>query len=266
MNPLWRILALSTCLAACVVDDPLDPRPSSGSAGTGTTISSAGATGVSTVSTGLTGDSDTGDLSSDDGLDLSGCDLLADPLDTCGHDLACDPETLACVPTSGVGIVDEPCTATSECTPALVCFDGRCRELCGPDIPGEDECDGDRVCTLADAPLPGLCLEPCLLLAQVCSVVGDACNLAVGSGDALVSACSSNPGAGVDGDQCEIDGDCLSGYLCTPANLHTLPCAGGALSCCTPSCDVFELPCFGLEPICNLLGIEDQPGAGFCGP
>jgi hypothetical protein len=179
--------------------------------------------------------------------------------------MACDPETLTCVPANGFALVDDPCPNGTECMPGLVCFDDRCRELCGLDLIDEDECDGGRVCTLADAPLPGMCLEPCSLILQACSSIADACNLGFGAGAAIVAVCTSNFGAGVDGDACEIDGECLPGYLCTPASVHTLACANDAAACCAPICDVLEMPCFGVEPVCHVLGIQDQPGAGFCG-
>jgi hypothetical protein len=180
--------------------------------------------------------------------------------------MACDLETLACVPANGTGIVDEPCIDTGECTPGLVCADGRCRELCDPDISGKDECEADRVCTQAAAPLPGLCLEPCLLLTQICSVSGDACNLAVGTAGASVAVCTANPGEGTNGEPCERDGNCLPGYLCTPSDQHIAPCQNDAASCCAQACDLLELFCIGPEMVCYLLGIEDQPNAGVCGP
>ncbi|KIG15774.1 hypothetical protein DB30_05344 [Enhygromyxa salina] len=232
------------------------------------TISSASGPDTADTDTDTdTGDSgESGDLGTDGELDLPGCDPLADPIEACGPAMACDPQTLACVPANGAGLVNDGCMNDGECTPGLVCFDMRCRELCGPDIPGEEMCNDDRVCTRASDPLPGLCLEPCTLLEQACSVAFDACNVAISSGGSLVSVCTANPGAGVDGDMCEADGECLPGYLCTAAAQHSLPCSGDAAFCCTPTCDVFEQSCFGLEPICHVLGLADQPGAGFCGP
>ncbi|WP_146157773.1 hypothetical protein [Enhygromyxa salina] len=251
---------MSACITACpVAEEPLGPPPGGGS---GPVTLTSGMPNSGTA----TGDSESGDLGTDGELDLPGCDLLADPLDACGPDMACDPDTLTCVPANGVGLVDDECNDDTECVPGLVCFDARCRELCAPDLPGEETCEDGRVCTRTDSPLPGMCLEPCELLTQDCSVVFDACNLAVGSGGAPVSVCTSNPGAGVAGDACEDDGECLPSYLCTPAAVHSVPCANEAASCCTPACDTLELPCFGLEPICHLLGLEDQPNAGYCGP
>jgi hypothetical protein len=165
------------------------------------------------------------------------------------------------------GDVDDLCGGDDECASELACVDGRCRELCDPDpdLPGDDECDAGRVCTQADDPLPGVCLEPCVMLTPACSVDGDACNVESGTGGAPLAVCTSNPGVGISGDECVIDGDCLPSYLCTPELTHAAPCVNNSASCCTPSCDQNQKFCAGPDMVCYLLGIEDQPDAGYCG-
>lgn len=175
--------------------------------------------------------------------------------------MRCDVETLMCVPAPGTGVVDDECVDDDQCAAPLVCVDGRCRELCAM----TQQCANSRICTVADAPLPGLCLAPCNLLVPNCSTPSDACKRGVDADGELVAVCTYNPGAGVEGSACERDGDCEIGFVCTPANQHTLPCAEDAAACCAALCDVNQLPCFGLEPFCILLGIADQPDAGYCG-
>lgn len=251
-----KILAFCGLFGACAVDEPLGPPPPNVSGPVTTTG----------LSTGATEGGDSGTDGGEKDLDFSSaCDPLADPLTECGPGLACDVETLACVPATGTATVDDACTDDSECSPGLVCADDRCQSLCDPSVEGEDACDDNRLCTYADDPLPGLCAEPCELVTQACTIAGDACNRALGPGPAPVAVCTTNPGAGVEGDACALDGDCFPGYLCTPAQLHTLPCAGDADFCCAPICDLLILPCFGLEPICYPIGIEAQDGAGYCG-
>ncbi|WP_106394691.1 hypothetical protein [Enhygromyxa salina] len=221
---------------------------------------------TTSLSTGITDTGDSETETGEDGRDLtSDCDPLADLLTECGPNQACDVETLECVPATGSASVDEACADTSECAPGLVCADQRCQTLCDPSVEGDDECADGRICTYADEPLPGLCAEPCELVTQACSIAGDACNRGLGPGPEPVAVCTVNPGAGVEGDACQLDGDCFPGYLCTPAQLHTSPCAGDADFCCTPICDLLILPCFGLEPNCYPIGIEGQDSAGYCG-
>jgi hypothetical protein len=248
--------------AGCPIDEGLGPPPpnfsgpvTSGSPNDGS--ESASETDESGPLESETDESETADMGE--------CDPLQDPLRECGPAMRCDPSTLTCIPANGAGLLHEICIDDDDCSPELVCHGERCRSLCSPSIPGEQDCDNNQLCTVADAPLPGLCLDPCSLLLPECSVAGDACKRALGPGDEPTSACVPNPGAGVDGDACSSDGDCSPGYLCTLASTHTEPCFEGAMACCTPLCDTSDLPCFGIEPICHELGIPDQPSAGYCG-
>jgi hypothetical protein len=242
-------------LAGCLVDEDLGPPPPN---------YSGAVTGSSSVSS-STSETDETDSAESDTSDQGECDPLGDPLRECGPSMRCDVATLTCVPASGSGLLDETCMSDEDCSPELVCSGDRCRALCSPTISGEDTCDNDQVCTFADAPLPGLCLQPCLLLQPECSESSDACKRAMGPGQEPVSVCVANPGNGVDGDACSSDVDCSPAYLCTLASTHSEPCFEGAAACCTGLCDTFDLPCFGIELICNELGIADQPTAGFCG-
>jgi hypothetical protein len=177
--------------------------------------------------------------------------------------MACDLTSQLCVPASGTGLEDDLCLDPSECTPGLLCADGRCRRLCDAEI-GEG-CDADQICVVASAPIPGLCLTACALALESCPFPSDACKRVLGNGGQVRAACLDNPGFAISGDPCLTDIDCAPGFLCTPAGLHTLPCFDEAASCCAPICDIDELPCFGLEPLCYTLGIPGQEDAGFCG-
>ncbi len=195
--------------------------------------------------------------------DMPGCDPLADPLAECGASMACDLTSKTCVPALGTGLEDDLCAGTEECSPGLVCASGRCRALCDA-LLGEG-CAAERVCAAAAEPLPGLCLTSCTLALNDCVLPGDACKRVVGAGGQVYAACLVNSGFGLTGDACFADPECTTGFLCTPAADHTLPCTNQAASCCAPICDSFELPCFGIEPICIELDIPGQESSGYCG-
>jgi hypothetical protein len=247
---------ISSLGLGCVTEEPLGPPPKNmtGPVAGGSTSLEGGSESESGDST------DTGDT------EPSECDPLADPVLECGPGMRCDLVTKACVETSGMGVLDEPCEDTDGCRPGLVCQEERCREPCDPTVDAYIECEEDgQVCTHADAPLPGLCREPCNLLLDNCSLGTDACKRGLGPGAEPLAVCIANPGAGVEGDPCEDDSECYPGFLCTLAGLHTFPCVDDAAACCAPICDTLELPCFGLEPICHPLEISDQESTGFCG-
>lgn len=249
----WACLLLGTL--ACTIERP---EILHGSASGASASLSSGAS--------LSGDTSTDESGTEDagpGLDTAGCDPLLDPLDECGPELTCDLDTLVCVPREGAGLVGEVCVSDDACSPGLICFDGRCRSLCDPEV--ESTCDDGQICVHADDPIPGICRESCILLDQDCPEPGDACNTALGPGLEPVAVCSQNPGTGVDGDACQVDADCATNFLCTDAQAHTFPCTNNATACCTPICDPLLLPCFGLEPICVPLGIPGQPDTGYCG-
>ena len=235
-------------LFACVVDEPLGP-PGKNMTGPVTTGSGSSAS---------EDDSESGTPS-----DMPSCDPLADPESECGPDMTCDLTSRICVPALGTGLEDEPCTDSSECSPGLVCADDRCRRPCDAEL--DDGCETEQICTVADPPIPGLCMTACELAAPVCELPGDACKRVIGAGGQVWAACIGNPGFGMTGDPCSTDSECASGHLCTAATLHTLPCVDEASSCCAPVCDTLELPCFGVEPVCYTLGIPGQESAGFCG-
>ncbi|HLT39500.1 MAG TPA: hypothetical protein VK034_24620 [Enhygromyxa sp.] len=241
-------LALVGTASSCVVDEPLGP-PGKNMTGPVTTVSV---------------DSDDGE-SDESGTpgDTPGCDPLADPESECGPDMACDLTSLTCVPALGTGLQDDPCTDPDECSPGLWCASGRCRELC--DVEGRQGCEPEQICSVAEPPIPGLCLAACQLAVNACELPGDACKRVLGAGGQVWAACVENPGFALAGDPCSSDGDCAAGYLCTAAALHTLPCVDQAASCCAPVCDTLELPCFGVEPVCYTLAIPGQESAGFCG-
>lgn len=195
--------------------------------------------------------------------DMPGCDPFGDPLTECGSASTCDPATRTCIPAPGSVLLGEPCTtrgAAGECAPGLVCAEGRCRAVCDP--ASEGACPSEAICALADRAW-GVCLASCFLVAQTCSVPGEACNRVIGPSGVDV-ACTLNPGLGSEGAGCTIDQDCLPGLLCTDASQHSLGCVDAAGSCCTFACDLLELPCVGLEPVCQPLGIPGQEDAGFC--
>jgi hypothetical protein len=251
-------LASTAWLLACVVHEDLGP-PGKNMTGpvTGATTSSVDSDGSGDESE-AGAESETGALG-----DTLGCDPLADPESECGPGMACDLTSGACVPASGSGLENDPCTAQDECSPGLVCFDGRCRELC--DAQGGQGCQADQVCAAAADPLPGLCLAGCQLTFGECAFEGEACKRVLGSGGQTYAACIDNPGQGLSGDECSADTDCALAHLCTASAEHTLPCTNDAASCCTPICDSFELPCVGTEPICYVLNIPGQENAGYCG-
>jgi hypothetical protein len=244
-------------LAGCPIDEGLGPPPPN--------FSGPITSGSPTDDSESASDTDESGIAESETGDLADCDPLQDPVRECGPAMRCDVSTLTCMAATGAGLLHETCSDDDDCSPEYVCHGGRCRSLCSPTIPSEQDCDDAQLCTFADAPLPGLCLDPCLLLLPECSVSSDACKRALGPDEQPTSACVANPGNGVDGDACTSDGDCSPGYLCTLASTHTEPCFGGAMACCTGLCDTLDVPCFGFEPICHELGIPDQPTAGFCG-
>jgi hypothetical protein len=195
--------------------------------------------------------------------DMSGCDPLADPETECGPAMACDLTSRICVPALGTGLEDELCATNDGCSPGLICANDRCRRLCDAAI-GEG-CGDEQICSAAAEPIPGLCLASCDLVLDTCELPGDACKRVLGPGGQVFAACLANPGVGLVGDACIADPECAAGHLCTESNLHTLPCTNDAPACCAPVCDTLELPCFGLEPVCHVLGIPGQETAGFCG-
>lgn len=248
-----RALAFAVVLGAgpgCVAEEPLGPPPPN---------MTGPVTGGSTSLEGGS-ESETGS-----GAGPDACDPLADPLLECGPGQRCDLLTRTCVDASGIGVLDELCETTDDCNPGLVCREDRCRELCDPTLEAHAECSGEQVCTYADAPLPGLCRAPCSLLLDDCEVGTDACKRGLGPDAELLAVCIANPGAGVEGDPCTFDGECNPGFLCTPSELHTLPCFDEAPACCAPICDTLQLLCLGLEPVCYPLGIPGQASVGFCG-
>lgn len=235
-------------LLACVAEEPLGP-PGKNMTGPVTTAASAG---------GGTEGTDAGPTD-----DTPGCDPLADPESECGPAMACDLTSQTCVPALGTGLEGDLCADSSECSPGLHCASARCRRICDADL--EQGCEIGQICSVAEAPIPGLCLDRCELVLDACPIPSEACKRVLGAGGQVWAACVDNPGVGLAGDPCELDGDCGFGHLCTPAVLHTLPCIDAAPNCCTPICDPLELPCFGLEPLCYALGIPEQESAGFCG-
>jgi len=194
--------------------------------------------------------------------DMQGCDPLADPVSECGVDMVCDLFSNTCEPAFGSGGEDDPCATDDECEPGLICASNRCRPLC--DAALDEGCADTQVCAAAVAPIPGVCLDRCLLVTNSCEFPGDACKRVLGAAG-LVAACIPNPGFGAQGEACDSDPECAPGNLCTPAADHALPCANEAPSCCAPICDTRELPCFGFEPVCYTLALADQPNAGYCG-
>ena len=241
-------------LFACVIDDPLGP-PGKNMTGP-VTSSGAGENGS---------DDEDSESESETGTpgDTGDCDPLADPESECGPAMACDLTSRDCVPAPGAGLEDDLCMDQDECSPGLVCVSGRCRQLCDADR-GEG-CELEQICSSADEPIPGLCLATCELVIGTCPFPDDACKRVLDGEGEVWAACVDNPGNGLAGDPCDDDSECAPGYLCTDATQHTLPCADDASSCCTPVCDTLELPCFGVEPICNVLGIPGQENAGYCG-
>ncbi|MFO7565916.1 MAG: hypothetical protein R6X02_24955 [Enhygromyxa sp.] len=253
-SPTARALTLATAWTlACVVDEPLGP-PGKNMTGPVTTTAST----TVGAETGTEAGTETGAPG-----DTPGCDPLADPEQECGPAMTCDLASLTCVPAPGTGPEGDPCNDPSECSPGLVCASGRCRRICEVEL--EQGCEVDQICSVASAPISGLCLTRCTLTLADCPSPGEACKRVTGSGGQVWAACVDNPGFGMSGDACSDDSDCAAGQLCTPAQLHTLPCADEAPSCCAPICDDLELPCFGLEPLCYALGIPKQESAGFCG-
>jgi hypothetical protein len=241
-------LAVAPWLFACVAEPSFGP-PGQNMTGAVTTVSTSNHQDTS----GETGSPN----------DSPGCDPLADPVAECGPDMACDLTSNTCATATGDAAEDDLCTSTSDCVAGLVCVGGRCRAMC--DATTGEGCAADRLCVVAADPIPGLCLVPCELAFGVCNLPGDACKRVIVLDGEVDSACVSNPGFGANGDACLSDPDCAPGYLCTEAGLHTLPCANEAASCCAPVCDTLELPCFGTEPACYLLGIPGQDNTGFCG-
>jgi hypothetical protein len=195
--------------------------------------------------------------------DMTGCDPLADPEDECGTGMDCDLDTHICGPALGNGIEGDLCANDDECGLGLVCSTDRCRGLC--DAETGDGCEDAQICAAAVAPIPGVCLDRCQLILNTCTFPGDACKRVLGPNGDLFAACVPNPGFGAPSDACNSDPDCAAGNLCTPAATHTLPCANEAPSCCTPICDNRELPCFGFDPVCYALSLDDQPNTGYCG-
>lgn len=248
------LLGPITWLFACVIDDPLGPP---GKNMTGPVTSGAGENGSDEVEDSES-ESETETLG-----DNSDCDPLADPEAECGPEMACDLTSLECVPALGAGLEDDPCMDQDECSPGLLCVSGRCRQLCDADR-GEG-CELEQICSSAAEPIPGLCLDTCELVIGTCPFPGDACKRVLDGDGELWAACVSNPGNALTGDACLDDSECAPGYVCTDASEHTLPCVDDAASCCAPICDPLELPCFGVEPICNVLGISGQASAGYCG-
>jgi len=215
---------------------------------------------VTSSSSGSTGESETETGAPDD---LPGCDPFVDPELECGPEMTCDLTLRTCTPATGTGLLDDPCAATEECSPGLVCAGDRCRQPCDPKF--GTGCNTDAICRVTTEPISGLCLERCELAFDSCSVAGDACKRVIDPGGQTQAACVENPGAGLAGDACEADIECWPGYLCVPEQFHTLPCANLAARCCTPICDLDELFCLGLEPACYTLEIPGQESAGFCG-
>jgi hypothetical protein len=218
---------------------------------------------VTTTSVGTDAGADETETGAPGDLPSSTCDPLADPARECGPQMTCDLTSRICVPASGTGLVDDPCEGDDECSPGLVCADGRCRSLC--DAALGLGCADDQICSVAAEPIPGVCLTSCDLVLDDCVHANEACKRVFGAGGQVWAACVDNPGDGQTGDACELDSECAPWHLCTPAALHTLPCADEAAFCCAPVCDPIELVCFGLEPICYVLGIPGQETAGFCG-
>lgn len=241
-------------LCGCVVDEPLGPP---GKNMTGPVTSGASGKGSDD-------DEDTESGSETETLgDNEDCDPLADPAVECGPGMACDLTLLECVPALGAGLEDEPCEDQDACSPGLLCVSGRCRRLCDADR--GVGCELEQICSSAVDPIPGLCLDTCELVIGTCPFPGDACKRVLDGSGEIWAACVSNPGFGLASDACVDDGQCAPGYLCTDASEHTLPCVDDAARCCTPICDARELPCFGVEPICIVLGIAGQASAGYCG-
>lgn len=194
-------MALALLTIGCGEVETLPPVATSLGGGTQSRGSSASTTTSGTDSS----DPDTGTAETETGA--AGCDPFGDPELECGAMQYCDFETETCVESEGNGAVDAPCVEVGECSPGLVCFDGFCTAPCDPflDDPG---CEEGLVCTLGDAPVPGVCLTTCTLIDQDCAISGQACNLEVdGAGDPF-AVCTGNPGAGFETDPCETDGDC----------------------------------------------------------
>lgn len=214
---------------------------------------------------------DQDDDDSSDSSDMVGCDPFANPTDECGFGMDCDPSQLVCVEANGMLPVGEPCDVEGvgdECSPGAICIEGRCREPCDPNGELDDpnapgSCPTTDTCVLVESNW-GVCLEACSLILQDCATAGEACNRGQGALD-LVAACTRNPGSAGETEPCASDGDCLQGLLCTPQALHSAECASMAASCCTFICDTDEFLCVGAEPNCYVLGIDDQPSAGYCG-
>lgn len=245
-------LALSACLAisSCSVDRSLGP-PGKNMSGPVTTSSTED-------SDGSDGETETGSLG-----DLPGCDPLADPEQECGPEMACDLTHRVCVSATGTGLIDEFCDGDQQCSPGLICASGRCRQPCDANL--EAGCGPEAICSVAPDPIPGLCLPSCVLSLGNCTIPGDACKRVIGFGGQLWAACVENDGVGLTGDACEVDRNCSANHLCTASEFHVLPCTDQAARCCAPICDLLELPCFGLEPVCHPLEIPGQETAGFCG-
>jgi len=237
-------------LLACVADEQLGP-PGKNMTGAVTTVATANP------------DEDESESETGTPGDMLGCDPLADPELECGPAMRCDLTSRACVPALGTGLAGDLCTDHDQCSPALICASGRCLPLC--DAMTDEGCEAEQICSAAAEPIPGLCLTECELAFDACPFPGDACKRVVGAGGQVWAACVDNPGNALLGDPCVADQECAPGYLCTDAAEHTLPCVDDASSCCAPICDTFELPCLGAEPVCYVLDIPGQEGAGYCG-
>jgi hypothetical protein len=201
-----------------------------------------------------------------------GCDPFDDPNDQCGPAMDCDPSSLQCVDATGSLELGEACDVEGvgdECAAGLICAERRCRAICNPagllddpDAPGS--CPTKEQCVLVESDW-GVCLSRCLLVSQDCATAGEGCNRAQGP-MGPVAACTYNPGSAGETEPCASDSDCQTGLLCTPGDLHSVPCNNMAASCCTFVCDSLELPCVGTEPGCYSLSIAGQESAGYCGP
>jgi hypothetical protein len=125
-----------------------------------------------------------------------------------------------------------------------------------------ETCGDGSVCVDGIGPLPGLCLQQCDGLAQLCDAVGDGCYPVLDVEAAQAAVCLPAGTAALE-DPCEAASDCAPGLACTDAAFHASRCGGEPL-CCAELCDAMLGVCLGIDSVCAGYDIASSPGLGVC--
>jgi hypothetical protein len=169
---------------------------------------------------------------------------------------------LYCEPTAGTATEFQACTpneASDDCVRGTVCLTtgtNFCRKFCGND----NDCGNNNTCAI---PIEGTplyaCAQHCTVLAQDCTLSGEACYLGRNAAGGTTQQCSPE-GNLTSGTACSRSNDCQRGLLC----VMTVSGDAGTGFFCRAACNPSQGSSCGTTETCT--GFVSTPGLGYCRP